>query len=206
MVFIPVIHTKDEKGNAIDKICARDFWRGRDSYRKLQNDFHKYVTSKWFALERGLPVEETGAKHYKIEDLTNFENTKKVLSNIKLELPKVPDINDIKILQLNKARVEKDIIKPKDDLINELYKDNKALHRELAKQVKLVNEAEKCQKERDKILKYLNNKVDKIEAEYYKKTRNLDAEYAEIKDSLEKQFKDKENLILNTNISTELKH
>ena len=104
LVFIPVIHTKNEEGNAIDKICARDFWRGRDSYRNLQNDFHKYVTSKGFDLERGLPVEETGAKHYKIEDLkkiTNFENTKKVLSNIKLELPEVPDINDIKILQLN---------------------------------------------------------------------------------------------------------
>ena len=68
LVFIPIIHTKDEEGNAIDKICARDFWRGRDSYRKLQNDFHKYVTSKGFDLERGLPVEETGAKHYKIED------------------------------------------------------------------------------------------------------------------------------------------
>ena len=63
LTFIPVIHTKDEQGNAIDKICARDFWRGRDSYRKLQNDFYKYVTSKGFDLERGLPVEETGAKH-----------------------------------------------------------------------------------------------------------------------------------------------
>ena len=80
-------------------------------------------------------------------------------------------------------------------MINELYNDNKILHKELSKQVKLVNEAEKYQKERDKILdenKELNNKVDKIEAEYYKKTRNLDAEYEEMKDSLEKQFKDKE--------------
>lgn len=156
LVYIPVVKTKDKEGKTIDKICARDFWRGRNSYRELQNDFHAYVTSKGFDLERGLPVEETGAKHQKIEDLkkiTNFENTKKVLDNIKLELPKVPDINDIKILQLNKAKVEKDIIKPKDDLINELYNDNKALHQELSKQVKLVNEAEKYQKERDKILK-----------------------------------------------------
>ena len=198
LVFIPVIHTKDEEGNAIDKICARDFWRGRDSYRKLQNDFHKYVKSKGFDLERGLPVEETGAIHYKIEDLkkiTNFENTKKVLNNIKLELPEVPDINDIKLIQLNRTKVEKEIIKPKDDLIKELHKDNMDLRRELSKQVRLVKEAEKYQKERDKILadnKELNNKVDTIEAEYYKKTRNLDAEYAEMKDSLQKQFKEKE--------------
>ncbi len=87
LVYIPVIHTKDKEVKDIDKICCRDFWKGRDSYRQLQNAFHKYITSKGFDLERGLPVEETGAKHEKIEDLkklTNFENTKKVLDNITL--------------------------------------------------------------------------------------------------------------------------
>ena len=101
----------------IDKICARGFWRGRDSYRDLQNEFHKYITSKGFDLERGLPIEETGAKHQKIEELkkiTNFENTKKVLENVKLELPEIPNINDIKSIKLNKEKVENEIIKPKD--------------------------------------------------------------------------------------------
>ena len=197
LVFIPVIHTKDEQGNAVDKICARDFWRGRDSYRKLQNDFHKYVTSKGFDLERGLPVEETGAKHYKIKDLkkiTNFENTKKVLSNIKLELPEVPDINDIKLLQLNRAKVEKDIIKPKDDLIKELHKDNMDLKRELSKQVRLVKEAEKYQKERDTIIadnKELNNRVKELENEYKEKTTTLDTKFDNRKRELEKEFKEK---------------
>ncbi len=69
LVYIPVIHTKDKEGNDIDKICCRDFWKGRDNYRQLQNAFHKYITSKGFNLEQGLPVEETGAKHEKIEDL-----------------------------------------------------------------------------------------------------------------------------------------
>ena len=54
-----MIHTKDNEGNLIDKICARDFWRGRDSHRDLQNKFYKYITSKGFDLERGLPIEET---------------------------------------------------------------------------------------------------------------------------------------------------
>ncbi len=198
LVYIPVVRTKDKEGNAIEKICARDFWRGRNSYRELQNDFHAYVTSKGFDLERGLPVEETGAKHQRIEDLkkiTNFENTKKVLKNITLELPEVPNINDIKLLQLNKAKVGKEIIKPKDDLINELYQDNKALHSELLKQVKLVNEAEKYQKERDKILannEELNNKVNDLEKEYKRKSNSLDFDYNNRKEELEKQFKEKE--------------
>lgn len=155
LVYIPVIHTKDKEGNKIDKICCRDFWKGRDSYRQLQNAFHKYITSKGFDLERGLPVEETGAKHEKIEDLkklTNFENTKKVLDNIKLKLPETPNINDIKLIKLNKEKVENEIIKPKDDKIMELYQENLKLHNELSKQVNLFNKSENYQKERDAIL------------------------------------------------------
>ena len=197
LVYIPVIHTKDKEGNEINKICARDFWRGRDSYRDLQNEFHKYITSKGFSLERGLPIEETGAKHQKIEELkkiTNFENTKKVLENVKLELPEIPNINDIKLIKLNKEKVENEIIKPKDELIQELYQDNITLHRELSKQAKVVNEAEKYQREIDKIIadnKELNSKVKKIESEYKEKSNTLDLKFDSRKRELEKEFEEK---------------
>ena len=197
LVYIPVVHTKDKEGNEIDKICARDFWRGRDSYRDLQNEFHKYITSKGFELERGLPIEETGAKHQKIEELkkiTNFENTKKVLENVKLELPEIPNINDIKLIKFNKEKVENEIIKPKDELIQELYQDNITLHKELSKQAKVVNEAEKYQKERDKIIadnKELNSKIKKIENEYKEKSNILDLKFDSRKRELEKEFEEK---------------
>ena len=193
LIFIPVIHTKDDDGNHVDKICARDFWRGRDSYRELQNAFQKYVKSKGFDLERGLPVEETGAKHQKIEELkkiTNFENTKKILDNIKLELPDVPDINDIKLVKLNKAKIEEEIIKPKDDLIQELYKNNVALHKELSKQVKLVDKAEKYQKEGDRIMtdnEELHNQVEIIKSEYKEKEFNIEWKYKSKIQKLEKE-------------------
>ena len=197
LIYIPVIHTKDKEGNEINKICARDFWRGRDSYRDLQNEFHKYIISKGFDLERGLPIEETGAKHQKIEELkkiTNFENTKKILENMKLDLPEIPNINDIKLIKLNKEKVEKEIIKPKDELIQELYQDNITLHRELSKQIKVVNEAEKYQKERDKIIadnRELNSKVKKIESEYKEKSNTLDLKFDSRKIELEKEFEKK---------------
>ena len=197
LIYIPVIHTKDKEGNEIDKICARDFWRGRDSYRQLQNAFFEYINSKGFELERGLPIEETGAKHQKIEELkkiTNFENTRKVLENVKLELPEIPNINDIKLIKLNKEKVENEIIKPKDELIQELYQDNITLHRELSKQAKIVNEAEKYQKERDKIIadnKELNSKVKKIESEYKEKSNTLDLKFDSRKKELEKEFEEK---------------
>ena len=198
LVYIPVIHTKDKEGKDIDKICCRDFWKGRDSYRQLQNAFHKYITSKGFDLERGLPVEETGARHEKIEDLkklTNFENTKKVLDNLKLELPETPDINDIKLIKLNREKVENEIIKPKDDKIMELYQENLKLHNELSKQVNLVNKAEKYQKERDFILadnKELHNTVEHLEHEYKKKNNTLDLRFENRKRELEQEFENKE--------------
>ena len=49
------------------------------------------------------------------------------MQNIKLELPDVPDIDDIRMARWSKKRDEKileDIIKPKDDLIKELYQNN----------------------------------------------------------------------------------
>jgi hypothetical protein len=198
LVYIPVIHTKDKEGKDIDKICCRDFWKGRDSYRQLQNAFHKYITSKGFDLERGLPVEETGARHEKIEDLkklTNFENTKKVLDNLKLELPETPNINDIKLIKLNREKVENEIIKPKDNMIEKLYNEKVSLQRELLKQVNLVNEAEKYQKERDSILaenKELHNTVKYLEHEYKKKNNTLDLKFENRKRELEQDFQNKE--------------
>ena len=193
LVFIPVVHTKDKDGNEIDKVCSRDFWKGRDSYRKLQNAFYDDITSKGFNLERGLPIEETGTKHEKIEDLkkiTNFENTKKVLDSIKLELPDVPDINDIKIIKLNREKVENEIIKPKDTLINELYKGNIILHKELSKQVNLINKAEKYEKEKNSILadnENLHNKVKQLEKDFGNKTFDLEWEYKNKIHKLEKE-------------------
>ena len=147
---------KDKDGNDIDKICARDFWKGRDSYRKLQDAYFNHVKSKGFDLERGMFVEDTDRKHYTVEEykkITNYENTKKVLKEIKLEIPEVPDINEISKFSIKRdEKILKEIIKPKDDLIKELYKDNLSLHKELSKQSKVVNEAVKYQKERDTII------------------------------------------------------
>ena len=199
LVYIPVIHTKDKEGNSIDKICARDFWKGRDSYRELQNAFHKYVTSKGFDLERGLPVEETKAKHEKIENLkklTNFENTKKVLNNIKLELPEVPELKSIKKVMINRdEKIMDEIIKPKDNLINQLHQENMELHKELSKQAIVIEEAEKYQKERDSILadnEELHNTVKLLEHEYKKKSNTLDMTFNNRKQELEQEFENKE--------------
>ena len=186
LIFLPVVHTKDKKGNEIDKLACSEFWKAKDSYRQLQNAFYDYMVSNNFELERGLPKEETGREHIDLKEykeLTNFEKTKETLKNIKLELPDVPDIADININRLSKKRDEKileEIIKPKDNVIQSLYEDNMALHRELTRQSKIIEEAEKYQKERDSIIadnENLHNQVDNIKSEYKQKEFDIEWKY-----------------------------
>lgn len=207
LAYIPVIHTTDKQGNKIDKICARDFLQGRDSYRKLQNAYFEYVSSKGFKLERGLPSEETGRKHEKIQDfkqITNFENTKKILKNITLDLPITPNIKDIKKVMINRdEKIENEIINPRDKLIQKLYQENKSLHKELSKQANTVNIATKYESEYSKILennenlKHLNillqeeleNNEKELELKFENKVYDIEHNYKKQIENLEKENK-----------------
>ena len=196
LIFLPVVHTTDKKGNSIDKLACSEFWKVKDSYRQLQDAFYRYMVENGFDLQRGLPKEETNRQHYSVEEykkITNFKQTKEILKSMKLELPDVPDINDININRLSKKRDEKileEIIKPKDNVIQNLYQDNMHLHRQLTKQEQIIEEAEKYQKEREKILadnKNLHNEVEQIKVEYKKKESDIKWKYESKIKSLEKK-------------------
>ena len=206
LVYVPVIHTQDKDGNAIDKVCCRDFWKGRDSYRNLQNTYYDYVTSKGFELERGLPAEETRRKHETIQDfkrLTNFENTKEILKNITLELPEVPDIKNIRKASLNRdKKIVSEIIKPKDELIQKLYTENISLHKELTKQEKLVNMASDYEKKHTKMLEYNTNlryRCRKLEESLENKERDFETKLENTIYDLNHQYKKKINDLENKN-------
>ena len=198
LLFLPVVHTTDKKGNPIDKLACSEFWKAKDSYRQLQNAFFEYMVSNGFELQRGLPKEETNRVHYTLKEyknITNYEQTKETLKNIKLELPEVPDIKDIRKVMINRdEKICNEIIKPKDELIQELYQDNVSLHKELSKQTKVIEEAEKYQNERDKILadnEELHNTVKHLEKEYKKKSNKLEFDFNNKKDKLAKEYKEK---------------
>lgn len=204
LIFLPVVHTTDKKGNNIDKIACSEFWKEKDSYRRLQDAFYQYMTSHSFELERGVPKEKTGRVHVDIKEykeLTNFDKTKEKLQNMKLELPDVPEIDDIKMVRWSKKRDEKileDIIKLKDDLINKLYENNLQMHQQLLRQAKMVEEAEKYQKERNKIMadnRDLHKQVDDIKAEYKEKEDNLEWKYDYKIKTLEKENSYLQNVI-----------
>ena len=184
LLFIPVVHTIDKQGNKIDKVCCRDFWRGKNSYRDLQNAYFKHIFEKGFKLERGELVEVTNREHYSVQEykrITNFENTKELLNSIKLELPETPDIKDFKKIMLNRdEKINNEIIKPKDDLIKQLYNENLLLHKELSKQSTIIDKAEKFEKEQENLLSSnmeLKNKCRKLELDFSNKEKELKYKY-----------------------------
>lgn len=153
LVFIPVVHTKDKKGNNIDKVACSEFWKDKDSYRQLQDAFYNYIVSNNFELERGCP---SARIHLSVEDykqITNFENSKTVLQDIKLELPDIPDIKSFgKLMRNRDEKIQELVIAPKDKMIKNLQEQNSLLTLTLESQVKTVEKALKYEKERKSIL------------------------------------------------------
>lgn len=195
LVFIPVVHTKDKKGNSIDKIACSEFWKEKDSYRRLQDAFYEYMVSNNFSLERGTPSERV---HLTVEDykkITNFENAKTVLQDIKFEIPNVPNIKDFgKLVRNRDEKIQELIINPKDKMIQDLQEKNSLLTYTLERQIKTVDKAVKYEKEKKSILAEnteLKEKYENIETVYSAKlkqeTKEIEKKYENIIYELENE-------------------
>lgn len=149
LVFIPVVHTQDN----IDKIACSEFWKEKDSYRRLQDAFYNYIKANNFNLDRGKKEPRLHLSVEEYKKITGFENSKTVLQDIELQLPDVPNIKDFSKIMLGRdEKIQELIIKPKDKLIEKLHEENCSLHHELYRQCRLVDKAEKYEKERQSIL------------------------------------------------------
>lgn len=74
LTFIPVVHSLDTKsGKQIDKLCCSEFWKGKDSYKILQDNFHKYMVKSGFDLERGRETERKNLSVQKFKEITDYE-------------------------------------------------------------------------------------------------------------------------------------
>ena len=194
LVFIPVVHTTDKKGNAIDKIACSEFWKAKDSYRKLQDAFYNYMVSNNFELERGTPSEKV---HLSVEDyknITNFEESKTLLKDIKIELPEVPDISNFRWTIKNRdEKIQEQIIKPKDKAIQELQEQNVLLTLALNRQIKTVDKAIKYEKDIQPILDENTELKEKYENLKNNYNSRLQEETRKIENKYKKQISYLEN-------------
>ena len=138
LVYIPVINSVDRVGNPIRKVNSREFWKGKSSYKKLQDEFYKYIKDKGFDLERG--KENTDRKHLdtdNMKNLTNFYDTKALKSDlrqVKNETISYSDVLDFyKYEDFTKNNVDKKLILPMIRYNEKLVKQNNNLLIELSK-------------------------------------------------------------------------
>ncbi len=81
LVYVPVVHTRDKNGNEINKIACSEYWKGKDSYKRLQDNFYAYITKAGFDLERGNTKENTHIPIETLKKVTNYENIKYEIEN-----------------------------------------------------------------------------------------------------------------------------
>ena len=105
LVFVPVVHTKDKKiGQPIEKIACSEYWKGKDSYRQLQDSFYKYVRENGFELERGKSSNVEHISTEKFKQITGYDNIKYELMHEQIK--PVETQNMALIVQQNKELVE----------------------------------------------------------------------------------------------------
>ena len=102
IVFIPVVH-KNKNGNEISKIACSEYWKGKDSYKKLQDSFYSYMTKSGFNLERGNKEENEHIPIEKLKKITNYEVQEMFKETTHYEQEKTT--NDIEIIRDDYKRI-----------------------------------------------------------------------------------------------------
>lgn len=154
IVFIPVVHKLDKKsGKLMSKIACSEYWKGKDSYKKLQDSFYEYMTKRNFDLERGKTNNVEHLSTEKFKQVTEYERIKEELNTQSLEQLETQNTSLIlaqnrQLLQYNK-RLKSYLIKSfkaiektteLQEKNNDLRKENQEL---IKKNYKLLNYIEK---------------------------------------------------------------
>lgn len=151
--FVPVVPEFDKKsGKKINKIACSKYWKGKNSYRQLQDDFHKYITDNGFNLERGKEHEIEHLSTEKLKQVTNYDNIKYEINNEKIT--PLETKNTALIVQQNKELIEYtnklklQLTKSLNAIqyTNELYQEN----------INLRQENKKLKDKNNTLLKYIH--------------------------------------------------
>lgn len=104
--YIPVIKGKDRKKNPCLRINCSEFWKGRDSYSKLQDEYFDFITSRGYSLERG--EKGSTAKHLSVSEY-KLKKTQEQINELTEQAAKIESVDNIskKNLPLNMVAMKK---------------------------------------------------------------------------------------------------
>ena len=149
LVFIPVVHTKDKNGNNIDKVACSEFWKGKDSYRQLQDAFYNHMIEHGFKLERG---QSNNSEHVSIETLKKLTNFNEIDNFLKHDFPLPIEIGEVPDL-INSKYAHEQIIEPFREENLKLIEQNIYLRKNLSMITEHVKLLDDCEKENKKLIK-----------------------------------------------------
>ena len=106
IAYIPVIKGKDRKKNPCLRINCSEFWKGRDSYSKLQDEYYDYISSRGYLLERG--EKGSTAEHLSVSEY-KLKKTQEQISELTEQVAEIESVDNIskKNLPLNMVAVKK---------------------------------------------------------------------------------------------------
>ncbi len=195
IVFIPVVHKLDTKsGKQISKIACSEYWKGKDSYKRLQDNFYSYMTKSGFNLERGLNG-NTHIETDKLKRLTNYEVQKYEMNSINLEQErKLIDTKELNqeykriVSKFNTLAKQYTRIKTLTDNTNQKYEDMEIAYRN----VKIENT--KLKQENKNLKNYINKSIEWISIVLnwsFERVNKLINDYVERKDENERNYRNK---------------
>lgn len=149
LVFIPVVHTKDKNGNNIDKVACSEFWKGKDSYRQLQDAFYTHMIEHGFKLERG---QANNSEHVSIETLKKLTGFNEIDNFLKTDFPKPIEVSNVPDLISSKYAHEQIIEHFKEENLK-LIEQNIYLRKNLSMITEQVKLLDNCEKENRKLIK-----------------------------------------------------
>ena len=153
LVFVPVVSKLDKKSRKqVKKIACSEYWKRKDSYKQLQDNFYKYIVDNGFNLERGQSKKVEHLSTEKLKQITNYDNIKYEMEQEQI-LPINSKNNDL-IIQQNK-----ELVTYTNKLKSQLSKSLTAIHRveKLQKEnVILQKENEKLRQENNKLRNYID--------------------------------------------------
>ena len=161
LVYIPVVHKLDKKsGKQISKIACSEYWKGKDSYRKLQDNFYDYIIKCGFDLERGRTKDNEHIPIEKLKVVTNYEMQELFKDSEHLE--QEIKTNNFKELQVDYKRV----IKKFNTLAKQYTRVKTITDNMLINQEKLQQENQELKEENEYLEEENNNLKNFLEKTY----------------------------------------
>ncbi len=161
LVYIPVVHKLDKKsGKQISKIACSEYWKGKDSYGKLQDNFYEYITKCGFDLERGRTKDNEHIPIEKLKVVTNYEMQELLKDSEHLEQEIVT--NNFEELQVDYKRV----IKKFNTLAKQYTRVKSITDNMLINQEKLQQENQELKEENEYLEEENNNLKNFLEKTY----------------------------------------